>query len=96
MCLTSLDTCVKGVQFYCPSLTYPAIPYCTIFQFLVHCVASSTTRGELSKINEVDEEELELKYSESVTESSISGIVGLVAIFREDNGILETMIVTTI
>lgn len=33
----------------------------------------SSTRGELAKINEVDEEELELKYSESVTESSISG-----------------------
>ena len=30
-CLTSLGTCAKGVQFYCPSHTYPAIPYCTIF-----------------------------------------------------------------
>ena len=43
------------------------------FNFLAHFAASST-RGELSKINEVDEEELELKYSESITESStISG-----------------------
>ena len=42
------------------------------FQLLAHCAVSST-RGELAKINEVDEEELELKYSESVTESSISG-----------------------
>ena len=24
-------TCAKGMQFYCPSGTYPAIPYCTIF-----------------------------------------------------------------
>ena len=27
----SLCTCAKGVQFYCPSHTYTAIPHCTIF-----------------------------------------------------------------
>ena len=36
-CLTSCYTCAKGVQFYCPSRTYAAIPYCTIFPFLEHC-----------------------------------------------------------
>ena len=30
-CLKS--TCPKGLQFICPSGTYPAIPYCTIFPF---------------------------------------------------------------
>ena len=30
-CLALLSTCGQGVQFYCPSRTYPAIPYCTIF-----------------------------------------------------------------
>ena len=29
--LTSLGTCAESVQFYCPSGTYPVIPYCTIF-----------------------------------------------------------------
>ena len=29
----SLGACAKGVQFYCPYRTYPAIPYCTIFHF---------------------------------------------------------------
>ena len=24
------------MQFYCPSHTYPTIPYCTIFPFLLH------------------------------------------------------------
>ena len=38
-CLASLGTRAKGVQFYCPSRTYPAIPYCTIFPFLEHCVS---------------------------------------------------------
>ena len=33
-CLTSLSTCAKEVQFYCPSRTYAANPYCTIFQFI--------------------------------------------------------------
>ena len=28
----------KGVQFYFPSRTYPAIPYCTSFPILEHCV----------------------------------------------------------
>ena len=37
-CLTSLSTCAKGVQFYCPSCTYPAIPDCTVFPFLAHYV----------------------------------------------------------
>ena len=32
--LTSLGACAKEVQFYWPSRTYPAIPYCTIFPFL--------------------------------------------------------------
>ena len=36
-CLVSLGgTCAEGVQFNCPSHTYPAIPYCTIFPFLEH------------------------------------------------------------
>ena len=34
ICLALLSTCAEGVQFYCPSRTYPAIPYCTIFQLL--------------------------------------------------------------
>ena len=35
--------CAKGMQFYCPSHTYVAIPYfnCTIFPFLEHCVIAS-------------------------------------------------------
>ena len=36
VCLASLSTCTKMVQFYCPSRTYPAIPYCTIFPFLAY------------------------------------------------------------
>ena len=40
--LTSLSMCAKGVQFYCPSCTYPAIPYCTISPFLAH--SASTMR----------------------------------------------------
>ena len=33
-CLDLLSTCAKGVQFYCPSRTYPLIPYCcSIFSF---------------------------------------------------------------
>ena len=35
-CLATLGTCVKEVQFYCLSSTYPAISYCTIFPFLAH------------------------------------------------------------
>ena len=31
VCLTLLGTCAKWMQFYCPSRTHPAIPYCTIF-----------------------------------------------------------------
>ena len=34
MCLASLCTCGEGVQFYCPSRTYTAIPCCVLFQFL--------------------------------------------------------------
>ena len=30
-------THAKGMQFYFPSRTYPAIPYSTIFPFLAHC-----------------------------------------------------------
>ena len=33
-CLALLGTCAKGVQFYCPSLTYAAIPYLGIPIFL--------------------------------------------------------------
>ena len=29
--------CAEGMQFYCPSCTYAAIPYCAIFPFLEHC-----------------------------------------------------------
>ena len=29
VCLTSLSTCAKRVQFYCPSRIYPGIPYYT-------------------------------------------------------------------
>ena len=36
-CLASLGTYTKEAQFYCPSHTYAAIPYCTIFPFLDHC-----------------------------------------------------------
>ena len=36
MCLASLGTYVKGVQLYCPSRTYAAIPFCTIFPILAH------------------------------------------------------------
>ena len=36
MRLPSLSTCAKGVQFYYPSHTYPAILYCTsIFNFQI-------------------------------------------------------------
>ena len=35
-CFVSLGTCAKGVQFLCPSHTYPVIPYCTIFPYLAH------------------------------------------------------------
>ena len=30
-------TCDKGVQFHCPSRTYSAIHFCTIFLILEHC-----------------------------------------------------------
>ena len=43
--LASLSTCVKGVQFYCPSRTSPAIPYCTIFPFLAHCGMCDPQKG---------------------------------------------------
>ena len=36
-CLASLSSCANIMQFYFPSLTYPAIPYCTIFPFLEQC-----------------------------------------------------------
>ena len=39
-CLTSLGTCAEGMQFYCPSRTYAAIPYCIIFPFLAYCRAT--------------------------------------------------------
>ena len=37
-CLASLSNCAEGVQFYFPSCTYAAIPYCNIFPFLDHYV----------------------------------------------------------
>ena len=40
-CLTLLSTSTKGVQFYCPSRTYPSIPFCTIFPLLEYCVVHS-------------------------------------------------------
>ena len=42
LCLASLGTCAKGVQFYCPSCTYSAIPYfiALFFHFLAHCAAA--------------------------------------------------------
>ena len=39
VCLASLVTCPEGVQFYCPSHTYPAILFCTIFPFSEYCDA---------------------------------------------------------
>ena len=33
-------TRAEGMQFYCPSRTYAAIPYSTIFPFLEHYVMS--------------------------------------------------------
>ena len=35
-CLASLGTCAKGVQFYCPSRTYPATPYNYMIQNKIH------------------------------------------------------------
>ena len=40
--LQPCSTCAEGVQFYCPSHTYAAIPYCTIFLIFVH--------GEIGKV----------------------------------------------
>ena len=40
--LALLSTCAKGVQLYCPSRTYLAIPYCTIFSFLEHRAVVNT------------------------------------------------------
>ena len=38
--LALVSTCANGVQFYNPSHTYAAIPYCTIFPFLLHCTGN--------------------------------------------------------
>ena len=32
-CLTLLGACAKGVQFHCPSFSYPAITYCANFPY---------------------------------------------------------------
>ena len=42
-CLPSLGTCAKGVQFCCPSRTYPAIPYCCYgITYVVVTIASNS------------------------------------------------------
>ena len=46
-CLVSLGTCAEGVQFYCSSHTYAAIPFCNIFPFLEHSDAAEW-RGPIS------------------------------------------------
>ena len=51
-CLPSLSTCAEGVQLYCPSHTYPAIPYCTFFPFLENCaiyikITAKVSRGAI-------------------------------------------------
>ena len=52
MCLTLLSTCAEGVQFYCPSHTYTAIPYCTFFLLLEHYVIMSCKdKGNFKCIN---------------------------------------------
>ena len=42
--LRSRGPCAEGVQFVCPSSTYPAIPYCTTLTFLAYCVAAARPR----------------------------------------------------
>ena len=48
--IAPLRTCVKGVQLYCPSCTYPAIPYCTIFLILEHSAVLLHTRVKLKSV----------------------------------------------
>ena len=36
---------IKCMQFYCPSHTYPAIPYCTIFPFLTYFLQDFVEAG---------------------------------------------------
>ena len=47
--IASLSTYAKGVQFYCPSRTYPAIPYCTTFPFLAHYVTVTSAAKVILK-----------------------------------------------
>ena len=49
-CASPLRTCVKGVQLYCPSCTYPVIPYCTIFLILEHSAVLLHTRVKLKSV----------------------------------------------
>ena len=54
-CLTLLSTCAKGAQFYCPSHTYAAIPYCTIFfHFEPIVLCTITTARYISKNKKKD------------------------------------------
>ena len=51
VCLTSHGTWAKGVQFYCPSNTYSAIPYCTKFSiFSPLCQMRSSAKAHDSGI----------------------------------------------
>ena len=44
--LSSLGTCAKGVQFYCPSHTYRAIHYCSIFSIFSSLSDDETDSGD--------------------------------------------------
>ena len=46
----SLCTCVEVVQFYCPSHTYLAIIYCTIFPFLSLYYLQGILQGYVSEL----------------------------------------------
>ena len=59
MCLLLLGTCAEGVQLFCPSHTYAAIPNCIIFLIfralcillsLLFQVATPNMRGSLAVI----------------------------------------------
>ena len=69
--LTLLGTCAEGVQFYCPSRTHSAIPYCTIFsifsthvQILNECASRKTTRRLTFLVGRI-------RYGEDVNVASI-------------------------
>ena len=42
-CFALLGTCAEGVQFYCLSCTYPAIPYCISTYYLSKFLLSYET-----------------------------------------------------